>query len=46
MYAVHDWEDWVFLDYCHFSESANRKIADEIANFILSNGKDKPFARL
>lgn len=43
MPAVHDWEGWVFLDYCHFSVAANQRIADGIAKFILSDGKIKPF---
>jgi hypothetical protein len=43
MSAVHNSEGWVFLDGVHFSESANRKIAVEISNFIISDGVDKPF---
>lgn len=39
MDAVHNWDDWVFVDYCHFSKEANTKIAGEIAEFILSGGK-------
>jgi len=38
MDAVHYWDSWVFVDYCHFSEQANRKIASEIAAFILGGG--------
>ena len=39
MDAMHGWDNWVFVDYCHFSKEANTKIAGGIADFILSGGK-------
>lgn len=33
------WPGWTFVDYCHFTRGANEKIAYELANFIISDGK-------
>ena len=35
----------VFIDYCHFTKEANQKIANEIALYILSNGRQKIFEK-
>lgn len=43
MTSVHHWEGWVFVDYCHFTDDATKKIAGEIFNYIISNGTRKPF---
>ncbi|MGZ3923608.1 MAG: hypothetical protein ACXVBJ_07540 [Flavisolibacter sp.] len=43
MTSVDHWPEWVFVDYCHFTDAATRKIADEICRYILSNGAEKPF---
>ncbi|OGV35026.1 MAG: hypothetical protein A2020_10865 [Lentisphaerae bacterium GWF2_45_14] len=43
MNAMHSWDGWIFVDYCHFSEQANKRIAEEIASFILSGGKQDIF---
>lgn len=37
MDGVHDWPGWVFVDYCHFSRDANRRIAAELARAILGD---------
>ncbi len=39
---VHSWDGWVFVDYCHFTSESNKKISDEIMNYILN--QKKPFA--
>lgn len=39
MQSVHRWKEWVFVDYCHFTEEATKKIAFEIYTYILSGGK-------
>jgi hypothetical protein len=36
MKSVHFWKNWVFLDYCHFTVEANKKIAIEIGDYILN----------
>ena len=43
MNAVHNWKGWVFVDYCHFTKEANRRIAREIGEYITSGGRLKPF---
>jgi hypothetical protein len=43
MAAVHDWDGYVFVDYCHFSKEANKKIVREIAKFIETQGAYQPF---
>ncbi len=43
MAAAHDWDGWIFVDYCHFSKEANKKISKEIAKFIETNGTYHPF---
>ncbi|MEI6021218.1 MAG: SGNH/GDSL hydrolase family protein [Bacteroidota bacterium] len=43
MQQVHKWQHQVFVDYCHFSKDTNKKIAMEICNYIISNGKTSPF---
>jgi len=45
MQDVHSWKEWVFVDYCHFTSVANRKIANEIGKYILSKGEYKPFKK-
>lgn len=39
MSGVEKWPGWVFVDYCHFTESANERIAGELADFIVADGK-------
>jgi lysophospholipase L1-like esterase len=43
MDAVHDWPGWVFVDYCHFSKEANRRIAQALATHILTDGRERAF---
>jgi len=43
MDAVHHWDEWIFVDYCHFTREANRKIAQEIGHYIVSEGNYIPF---
>jgi lysophospholipase L1-like esterase len=43
MNAVHHWNGWVFVDYCHFTKEANKRIAREIFESIISNGNYIPF---
>jgi hypothetical protein len=43
MQALDGWPEWVFVDYCHFSAEANRRIAAELARAILSDGAERPF---
>ena len=43
MLSVHHWPGWVFVDYCHFSDEATGKIAAEMAQYILSDGKTTIF---
>jgi hypothetical protein len=43
MAAVTAWPGWVFVDYCHFTADANRRIAEEIGRHILSDGAYRPF---
>lgn len=43
MLAVHHWRSNVFVDYCHFSDDATLKIAQGIAEYILSDGKKEIF---
>jgi hypothetical protein len=38
MSGVHKWPGWTFVDYCHFTRTANEKIARELANFIVADG--------
>jgi hypothetical protein len=39
MLGVGKWPGWVFVDYCHFTKAANERIAGELADFIVSDGK-------
>jgi hypothetical protein len=39
MWGVEKWPGWVFVDYCHFTKSANERIADELAEYIAADGK-------
>ncbi len=39
MDAVHHWKENVFVDYCHFTNAANKRIAAEISRYIVSSGK-------
>ena len=43
MDAVHFWDDWVFVDYCHLTRQANRQISYELSQHIVSSGKYRPF---
>jgi hypothetical protein len=43
MSAVHGWEGWVFVDYCHFTKDANRRIAAGLFDAIMSGGSRRPF---
>lgn len=43
MDGVHRWDGWVFVDYSHFTADANRRIAEEIARYILNDGVYRPF---
>jgi hypothetical protein len=43
MTAVHHWNGFVFVDYCHFSDEATLKIANEIAAYMLSDGRKNIF---
>ncbi len=43
METFHHEDGWLFVDYCHFTEEANRRCADEIAKYILSEGNHQPF---
>jgi lysophospholipase L1-like esterase len=45
MKAVHSWPGWVFVDYCHFSDEATKKIAQEIYNYIISDGHAEIFKK-
>jgi hypothetical protein len=45
MNSVHYWPGWVFVDYCHFTKEAEKKIAAEISNYIVSNGSLQIFKR-
>ena len=45
MNSVHYWPGWVFVDYCHFTTEAERRIATEIFNYISSNAKMQIFKR-
>jgi hypothetical protein len=42
--AMHGWQDWVFLDYCHLTDQANQRIAWELAQTISSQGRYRPFS--
>jgi len=43
MNSVHQWRGWVFVDYCHFTKEAEKKIAGEIFNYITSKGSVQIF---
>lgn len=43
MNGVNEWQGWTFVDYCHFTREANKKIAAELANFIIADGKLRIF---
>ncbi len=45
MNSVHYWPGWVFVDYCHFTKEAEKKIAGEIFNYISSNGGTQIFKK-
>jgi len=45
MNSVHRWQGWVFVDYCHFTKEAEKKIAGEIFSYIASNGRVQIFKR-
>jgi len=39
MSGVLHWPGWVFVDYCHFTKTANERIAAELADYIATDGK-------
>jgi hypothetical protein len=43
MGGVSKWSGWTFVDYCHFTDSANRHIARELAGDIAAGGKLRIF---
>jgi len=43
MTAVDHWPEWIFVDYCHFSDEATLKIAKEIYIYIMSDGQKAIF---
>jgi hypothetical protein len=43
MLSVHTWTEPVFVDYCHFTDEATKKIAAEIYAYIVSDGKASIF---
>jgi hypothetical protein len=43
MDGVNDWDGWTFVDYCHFTTEANKKIASELAGFITADGRLRIF---
>lgn len=43
MDTMHHWDGWVFVDEVHLSKEANKRIAQEISKFIISNGTSIPF---
>jgi hypothetical protein len=45
MESAHYWPGWIFVDYCHFTAPANKKIAGEIYNYIVSDGNRKIFKK-
>ena len=44
MSTPHEWEFEVFVDYCHFTAEANRRISEELSKAILSGGDYRPFS--
>jgi hypothetical protein len=38
MTAVNSWQGWTLVDYCHFTQSANKKIAERLSNYIIRGG--------
>ena len=45
MDAIHNCDGWILVDYCHFTNDANKKIAEEISKYIISNGTYIPFQK-
>ena len=46
MDTMHHWDGWVFwvfVDEVHLSKEANKRIAQEISKFIISDGTSIPF---
>jgi hypothetical protein len=43
MGSVHHWHGWVFVDYCHFTNEALKRISEEIYNYIVSDGNRRIF---
>jgi hypothetical protein len=43
MAGVEKWPGWVFVDYCHFTKEANKRIARELADYIVADGKMEIF---
>ena len=43
MLGVLHWQGWVFVDYCHFTKTANERIAAEFAEYIAADGKMEIF---
>jgi hypothetical protein len=45
MTSVNTWKGWTLVDYCHFTSMANRRIANELADYIVADGKIKIFIK-
>ncbi len=43
MESMHGWSGQVFVDYCHFTREANKRVAEEIGRHIMSAGEYEPF---
>jgi len=46
MESMHNWDGWVFVDEVHLSKETNKKIAQGISEFIISDGTLIPFLQL
>ena len=46
MDTMHHWDGWVFVDEVHLSKEANKRIAQEISNFIVSKSTIIPFSQV
>jgi hypothetical protein len=43
MTGINKWQGWTFVDYCHFTSQANKRIAAELNTFIASGGNRRIF---
>jgi hypothetical protein len=41
---ANEWAGWVYSDVCHFTEEGSRLMARAMADHILSEGRNSPFA--